>query len=70
MSIEEMLCSRFILIAALVVFVTDKIMSKILCCLLCRLAQGRAYLREDDGDRRRLHDVEPDSPRTPQPTLI
>ena len=75
---------RFILLCALVVFVTDKILSKFLCFLLCRLSESRLYgsrnslwklyggNNPDDEERRQLHNSDnEDSPRgASQPTLI
>ena len=75
---------RFILLCALVVFVTDKILSKFLCFLLCRLSESRLYGSRnslwklyggndpDDEERRQLHNSDnEDSPRgASQPTLI
>jgi hypothetical protein len=70
---NELLARRLILLCALVVFVTDKVLSKLLCCLLCRAAQGQVFLRADEEERQQLHRAEePDSPRggLPGPTLL
>jgi hypothetical protein len=69
---NELSARRMILMCALVVFVTDKVLSKLLCCLLCRAAQGQVFLRADEEERQQLHSAEePDSPRSgPGPTLL
>ena len=77
---------RVILVCALVVFVSDKILAKIFCCLLCRAAQGQVQLRGggegEEQARMTAHNaycqrqgsrkslIQPESPRTETPPTV
>jgi len=53
-----------ILLSALVVFIVDKILNQIVCCHLCRAAQGQVHLSEcGDEEQIRLHSNDFDSPK-------